>query len=82
MTDKLDKLVPESPSTIPTPETNHVAPSAAQVLQEFLDNKGIEIKLTAPQFRFIEGGLLKLDPAQIVADYKKEQSTIPGSQKN
>ena len=64
-------------SSIPTPDTNHVDPPANTVLNQFLEAKNIELRLTPPTIRQIENGGLLIDQPQIVANYKQASSITP-----
>lgn len=79
----VDKLVEEKVPDVTTlaSELNHTAIPAAQVLQDFLNEKGIELRLTPPQVRMIENGGMLIDQPQIVANYRAV-SNIPVASKN
>lgn len=54
--------------------TSPEGPSAAKELQEFLTEKGIELRLTPPMVRQVEAGGLMIDQPQIIANYKEVSS--------
>jgi len=50
--------------------------SPVELLQKFLEDNNLYLQVTPPQFRIIEGGLLKIDNATVIVDFKKEASSI------
>ena len=48
--------------------------NAATELQKFLEEKGIELRLTPPNIRSVDAGGLLIDQPQIVANYKVKNS--------
>lgn len=59
---------------------DHLSPkaeTAPEVLKKFLEEKGIEIRLTPPMVRQVDGGGLMIDQPQILADFKKVNSIKP-----
>lgn len=63
-----DKLVAPQDHLPPKAET------APEILKKFLEEKGIEIRLTPPMVRQVDGGGLMIDQPQILADFKKANS--------
>lgn len=56
-------------STAPIPER-----SAAQILQEFLNTNNMELRLTPPAIRQVEGGAVQIEQPQIVVQFKTTDS--------
>jgi hypothetical protein len=54
--------VPSNPSPIET--------SAREILAKFLDEKGIELRLTPPMVRQVDGGGVIVEQPQIVVNYR------------
>ncbi len=53
---------------------NLVEATAPQLLMDFLKEKNIELRLTPQIVRQIEGGAVMIEPSQVVADFKQENS--------
>lgn len=64
-------LAPEEKSS---ESTEPVTPTANKVLMDFLTEKGIELRLTPPMVRQVDGGGLMIDEPQIVANFRQLNS--------
>jgi len=58
-----------NPTTPPTktPES----PNAAQMLKDFLTEHNMEIRLSAPMIRNVDGAGLLIEQPQVLVDFKK-----------
>lgn len=65
----MDNLV-DAPLTPP----DDSKPTAPQALQKFLDDNNIDLRLTPPLVRQVEGGGVMVEQPQVIANYKHTNS--------
>lgn len=79
MSGNLADAIKEKTSTLPTkdPKADQEKPNPLQLLQKFLDENNLELRLTPPNVRPMQDGGLLLDPPQIVVSYKRPVGKLP-----
>ena len=60
---------PKEPEKTPTPASPQV--DYLGILKKFLDEQNLEIDLTVPRVRMIEGGAVMIEPPNLVVGPKK-----------
>lgn len=72
MTKLGDEKTPES--SIPTPNTPNEGPNAAQLLQNFLNDNNLELKLSPLRVRQVTDGSMIIEQPNVIVDFRQVNS--------